>query len=777
MNSNKIAIMTWYKYNNYGSVLQSCALSYICRKMGYEPYMINYFQRQAYTELLTKKRIREKIMNTVKEKFNPKHKNSELDDLYHAFKEGRIEETVKCNTYSELHMLNDKYDAFICGSDQIWAPSCFDDKYFLSFVDDDNKKIAYAPSIGLNNISNPQVKGMMRNMIGRFKHLSVREVTGAKIVKNLTGKEAKIALDPSLLLQKEEWSKYVGILDSVSKIEEDYMICYFLGAERRYYKYVAKIEKKLGIKAYIIPVQEKSKFQKVPFEVGPKEFVDLIKNAKYVCTDSLHGTIFSIIYNIPFSTFERFKDCDPVNQNSRIYHLLHITHLESRLVKSEKDITIDCDFGSANSCLEFERTGSFEYLENALKTATKNVKNKNEIDKVYEITKICCGCGACASICKEQAIEIELDGQGFYHYHIDQERCMRCGMCKRVCPFENVTGTYLEEKDILYSFKSKEEKVLMRSSSGGFSHEILKNYLGKNHIVCACEYSNIENKASHSFCVTFEGLTKFQGSKYIQSKTSVVLKDISRHGDRKYIFVGTPCQCAGLDHLLKIQKKRERVMIIDLICHGVPSIYLWDSYLLSKEIKVGKHPYVDFRYKPSGWRNLSIRIRKATDEIGAFRSERRLAKSEHSRQYILNEKQDDFYAFFRNGHVNMMACFECPYRDRSCADIRIGDFWGDQYVKDPNGVSMVIPMTAKGEEAFHELREMNAIRSNRFSIREFFIAQYPYNMPKPYFRDNLIEELRIGSNLAFLRKKYEKNYEIQEWLVRFMDAPLRKKGD
>ena len=137
MKNSRVGIITWYKYNNYGSVLQSSALFNICTKLGYKPVMINYFQRQAYTELLTKKRICEKTVTTIKERINPRYNNSELEKLYNNFREQRIKETNTCNSYSELHMLNNELDAFICGSDQIWAPSCFDDKYFLSFVDND----------------------------------------------------------------------------------------------------------------------------------------------------------------------------------------------------------------------------------------------------------------------------------------------------------------------------------------------------------------------------------------------------------------------------------------------------------------------------------------------------------------------------------------------------------------------------------------------------------------------------------------------------------------
>ena len=101
-----------------------------------------------------------------------------------------------------MFLLNNIYDAFICGSDQIWSPTCYDENYFLSFVKEDYKKIAYAPSLGLPVIENNFIKENMKNLISKFHHLSTREEQGANIIKNLTGKKAKVVLDPYTFINK-----------------------------------------------------------------------------------------------------------------------------------------------------------------------------------------------------------------------------------------------------------------------------------------------------------------------------------------------------------------------------------------------------------------------------------------------------------------------------------------------------------------------------------------------------------------------------------------------
>ena len=727
---NKVALMTWFTYKNYGSALQAGALYNTVCKMGYQPEFIDYAPKGVIQDTsrldligrLFKKLKSHKIRN---------YSSKGLDALYDEYYGEKFVISQPCNSYAELYDLNDKYLAFICGSDQIWAPICYDSKYFLDFVKNVDKMIAYAPSIGCSKIDNPTVKTNMSRLISRFKNLSVREQKGAELISELTGQTAKVVLDPTLLMNSNEWDEYISE-EKVQRISGEYIVGYFLGEADKYMKYVKELSKKLGLPYYVIPVTEKQKGsgRAIPFEVGPKEFVSLIKNATHVCTDSFHGLAFSINYNVPFTVFKRFKDNDPKNQNSRIFNLLKITGLENRLADYKRKVDIDvskfCDFSKANKSIEIRRKDSKEYLKNALEQAKTSVGSSG--DK-YVITNTCCGCGACSSICKQGAITIKKDEEGFEKYCIDTEKCVRCGLCKTVCPMINISAPILSESKALYSVKSCSEQVLKKSSSGGTAYELALYLIENGYSICGCTYDRQNDCARHIWIRPNEKerLSLLQGSKYVQSITKDALKEIDKESDEgKVAFFGTPCQCTAVDKLLRRKNKREESIVVDLICHGVPSAFLWKKYLqkIEKGNSVGQHPQVYFRCKDKGWRNRFLKV-EGKGKV--------YKKSEHA---------DDFYAFFRRGLCYMEACFDCPYRQRSSADIRVGDYWGNKFEKDKQGVSMVISNTQNGDALIQQMQRENRCKVEKQQLIEYWKVQFPYNARKPLIREELIKEDR-----------------------------------
>ena len=330
----KIAIMTWYTHNNYGSKLQATAMSRYIKKMGYDSYFINYKPRGVLYENNFKSTLK-KVVTKLKSKTINKPFNN--NDIFEDYKRKYIKETEKCDSYVDLYQLNSDFDAFICGSDQIWSPNNFDSKYFLDFADD-NKIIAYAPSIGLNNIYSPIIKEKMCTLIKRFKYLSVREETGAEIIKNNVGIDAQVVLDPTLLLKSNEWEQIENIELAKQLKNQQYVVTYFLGDSSKYIKVIEKYAKNKNLKIYNIPVFKSKKINKYNFytSVGPSEFLSLIHNANCVFTDSFHGTILSINYNKDFYTFKRFKSTSKNNQNSRVEDILKRLSLDDRLVINKK---------------------------------------------------------------------------------------------------------------------------------------------------------------------------------------------------------------------------------------------------------------------------------------------------------------------------------------------------------------------------------------------------------------------------------------------------------
>lgn len=755
----KVALMTWYTYYNYGTSLQVTALTECLRKLGYDSSIIAYEPKGGLSETHKKigmKWLVGKVIKKIRARLTKDitYSTVERDQLFRNYLSSKLKETVKCRSYSELYDLNKEYDAFVCGSDQIWSPLCYDDKYFLSFVEYPEKMIAYAPSIGSTKIENNIIKEKMKTQISRFKYLAVREKQGADLIKELTGLDAKVVIDPTLLMSSKEWDEFADV-NSVKKIKEtEYIICYFLGKSKNYMRYIKKLSQELNIPYYFIPVtwKDKKSGHSVPFEVGPREFLSLIKNAKYVCTDSFHGMAFSINYNKPFSVFKRFKDNDPKNQNSRIFNLLKLMSLENRLIDyddfSTLEKALECNFNKANENLKKLRVECLRYLESSLKQAT-SFKEDKQSQKKYKITDICCGCGACCTVCPTDAIAIMKDDEGFEHYYIDEEKCVRCGNCKTVCPMINIVAPQIENSKSLYAIKSKNKEVLKVSSSGGVGHEISKKLQDEDYYISGCMYDSIDKCAKHILIKPEEKnkLSLLQGSKYIQSISSNVMREISNLSKKdKLVFFGTPCQVAALDKLLKKKETRGNCILVDLICHGVPSDYLWKKYLMEmdKKFNVGKKPKVIFRDKINEWRKRLITI-------------------EGKNKISIKENQDDFYAFFRRGLCYMEACSDCPYRERSSADVRIGDYWGNRYINDKEGVSMVITNTLEGEKLVSELKNNCEIIQNELS--EYWTVQYPYNPQRPTIREELIVQLKDNKkSFGQLRKEYCSYYDFKEKL-------------
>ncbi len=759
MDKRKVGVMTWHTHENFGTALQAGATNIVLELLGYESDLINYIPKPKITDATFTDLIW-RCKNKAKFIINPVYASTERSELFKEFLKKSAGYSATCTSFPELHDLNEIYDAFICGSDQVWTPIYFDSKYFLDFVENPNKMIAYAPSMGTSKIENLYVREKMKNLISRFKHLSIREQQGAKIIKELTGQEAKVVLDPTLLMTPAQWDSHIKESEC-EKIQGEYIICYFLGEANKYMNYVKELSKKLSVPYYVIPVtrEQKNSNNCVPFEVGPCEFVSLIKNAKYVVTDSFHGTAFSVNYNIPFVVFKRFKDNNPKNENSRIYSFLNMFGLDERLVdykKSVGDVT-GCDFSVANDKLVHKREESLSYLKNALESATNEPKKPENTP--FKITDLCCGCGACASVCKKSAITIMKSEEGFFQYSIDSEKCVECGQCKSVCPMTNIKAPEMKNSVALYSVKSNSDETLKKSSSGGVGHELASQLLNSGYAVCGCVYETETNSAKHIWVTPAEEekLSLFQGSKYIQSNTADAISELSNIAEKyKIAFFGTPCQAAAIDKILLKKGLRDNAVIVDLICHGVPSYHLWDKYLsdIDKKCGVGKNPAVSFRGEESDWHHRILQV------------------AGNGNTHKQTERKDDFYAFFRRGLCDMETCTDCPYRERSGADLRIGDYWGSKFAKESQGVSMVIANTSTGTKLVSGLNKGCNITEQ--DLEEYWSVQGPYNQHRPLIREQLIQELK-NTDLHQLRKKYcfyfdwfEKLTDIVQFAMKFL---------
>lgn len=367
----KVGIMTWFQYHNYGTALQVTAMSKILKKMGCSPTVIQYYTKPNVVKRVNRSFFRgfvRKVVRRLKSIGNSHYSSMEREMKFDKFLSNHLQFTDKCDTLSELEALNDKFDFFICGSDQIWSPSCFDSHYFLDFVTD-NKKIAYAPSVGLPRIENDEIKKEMARLCSVFAHLSTREESGSKIIHDITGREVKTVLDPTLLLSKDEW-KYFESTD-IKISQSPYLLVYMLGQNKQHWQAIHRIAKMLRLSIKIIPVFRIDFLRDgcIKAPIGPAEFLSLISSAAFVCTDSFHGMVFSANYGKQFVVFERFTENDPLNQNSRIYNIAEKLDLRNRILTKDSNISIinsDIVYNRVHFKLNSLITESLKYLRQSL---------------------------------------------------------------------------------------------------------------------------------------------------------------------------------------------------------------------------------------------------------------------------------------------------------------------------------------------------------------------------------------------------------------------------
>ena len=726
--------MTWHQYYNYGTSLQLYALSTFLRNRGEEPYVINYHTREPGPSGGNVKLIQKAFGKMDHYLYRVLLDEEKSPKQFRNFLDKNLTFTSPCDTLSELEQLNDTMDAFICGSDQIWSPMIFDPHFYLDFVTDDFRKIAYAPSVGLPAITNKFVREEIKKYTGRISYLSTREKSGSKLIEEIVGRPVKTVLDPTFLLTKDDWhSAYIH----TEYNDKPYVLTYMLGHNEKQWKVIRSIADALDFDLRIVPVYYNDYHRKgcISDAIGPEEFLNLIDNASYICTDSFHGTIFSILFHKNFTVFERFKNKSEKNQNSRIYNLLQIVNLEERLWKNNRtsDIHQNIDFDKVDALLQEERFSSEQFLLNALDSVrcSKKKEAKNNIQKNLTL---CCGCGGCAAVCPVDAINIQMNHEGFYSSSVQNEKCISCGKCRYVCPY--ISGTKYDNmcvKGALYSFKYNSHDVLMQSSSGGAAYAISLKAFQERNIVAGCRFNIEEQKSEHIIINDSSKLIELQGSKYMQSDFSGIAAQI-QNIDNAVIF-GTPCQIAAARNLCK----GKNILFVDLICHGVPTNFLFQSYKNYLQKKHGINPDkldITFRYKPEGWR------------------ERYIYSTDGENSVCNHQSKDPYFLAFEHGVCYSPTCYECPWRNKSRADIRIGDYWHTRFSNDTTGVSMVLVMSENGNEWVSKLSNNENVSMERTEIADYINCQQMSNLSAPLYREEVIEKLQNNIDLEDIVNDY-----------------------
>ncbi len=340
----------------------------------------------------------------------------------------------------------------------------------------------------------------------------------------------------------------------------------------------------------------------------------------------------------------------------------------------------------------------------------------------------CCGCEACLQACPTQCISFKQDEEGFYYPSIDKKLCIDCSLCEKVCPVihqsEDSTPTHI------YAAKNRDEQIRKESSSGGIFTLLAESIIKQGGVVFGAKFDKGWN-VIHDYTETLEGLSDFRGSKYVQSRignTYIQVKKFLKEG-RKVLFSGTPCQVSGIKRFLV--SEYENLLLIDFICHGVPSPTVWHRYI--------NEVYDDLSCDKAAIRITSINFRDKIDSWKQYRFT--VGLSGHNSSYISEVSTSNIYmrGFLKDLYLRP-SCQSCPSKSfKSGSDIKIADFWGIEnelpYFDDDKGSNLVIVNSNKGDELYNSIEKDNVeVSSSAFNANpSLFKSIVPHNNRAKFF--------------------------------------------
>ncbi|UZQ50363.1 Coenzyme F420 hydrogenase/dehydrogenase, beta subunit C-terminal domain [Clostridium kluyveri] len=282
---------------------------------------------------------------------------------------------------------------------------------------------------------------------------------------------------------------------------------------------------------------------------------------------------------------------------------------------------------------------------------------------LYNDKKECCACGACMNICPNNAILMGRDEYGFLYPQIDYNVCVNCGICKKVCAYQNINGSKLPMATYAGGAKSSS---IMNSASGGIFLAMAISIIEGGGVVFGASFKLVEGilRPIHIGISNEEQIYKLQGSKYVQSDIGFSyrkIKNLLLKG-KKVLFSGTPCQVDGLKGYLN--KEYDNLLLIDIICHGVPNAQFFQDYL----VLLGKSNYgeiIDFKFreKSKGW---------GLNGVAECRQ-----KNGEYKKFVVSSRLSSFYRLFLDSEIYRDSCYSCKYAScHRAGDVTIGDYWG-----------------------------------------------------------------------------------------------------
>lgn len=752
----KIGIITFHSAHNYGAVLQVWSLQEYLRKQGHEPEIVNLRLPVIDKLYWLARRTNRKVtgVQPVDKAVNKLYYGSrclavqllrrQRGKKYRAFENfinKKLPVTREFRDFKSLKSAGLEYDALIAGSDQIWNATMMKGitpAYFLEFGNKDALRISYAASIGTDRIP-PQYEMLFKRYLRNFDVISVREKKAREAVSSLTDKPVDLVADPTFLLEQSDFDR----LRKNPRTSGKYIYVHNVHLKRvdeALNEVAEAMSKKLNLPIIHNWPRKMFKNEAGYFCGGVEEFLGYVANAEYVITNSFHCTVFSIIYNRNFITVPHFKHPD------RMRNLLEELGVSEHLIGSKKEIpkdlsSLDIDYAK----VEAKRSAMGNYAKNFLTTALQTEK-KTDDRTIFDIKDEfrCYGCRACKDACPADAISMSEDKEGFLYPEIDQEKCIHCDKCKKVCIYHQKSSKNGHEEGLpaVYAAYAKEEQVVEESTSGGMFTPLYRAVLKKGGKVIGVQYDENMNVV-YGIAHDEEGCRKFRGSKYVMADSNdvkVQVKSLLEQGEY-VLFSGSPCQIAGLKSYLG--KAYDKLYTVELICHSASSPKAFRKYCEYLE-GIYQSQIVDFafRNKFKGVDHPFVLVQFASKSIE-----------------LEDAKRNNFSKAFRMSYIQRPSCYTCEFADLKLGvgDITIGDYWGidsvfPDFTNDGKGVSVLKINTAKGQELFREVKDS-------FELREStYIDAYKANHKEPtlmlsqrsrlmyYIDDKPIDDLLLTFN-------------------------------
>lgn len=755
----KIGILTLFHKNyNWGGVLQGYALKTLLETefSNVQADLLNYSgknivyqsklqQARQYTPLAACRKIITKLRcnDSYQEKLTSRY------SLFDAFMKDNTTNLRKYNDETLIEAAQE-YDCLISGSDQVWNPNVGCAGFFQEMIGDECKKLAYAASIARDDLSAHERKVMIP-LIERFDAVSVRERTAKRILEKYSGDTIKVAevLDPTMMLPRETWNRVAQ--NSTMNFEGQYAVAFFFSDSLQYRRQITEYCRKRNLRLKFIPfaqgsylpADEKGEADRL-YGLGPEEFVNLFQNAQCVFTDSFHGCVFSIIFRKMFCVFERDKK-SKVSKNSRLYDLLEKFNLSDRLIAdvSQMEPVMEnlIDYDRVNALQEQFKKESLDFLRNALSVCEE--RKIPDASHVGEMKKEqCSGCGLCATQCPKKCIEMCQDEEGFFYPHVDEENCVECGYCRQLCRQKNSMEKSVHH-DAYIGFH-KNDQVRAKSSSGGLFYELATQVLHKGGCVYGAAYAE-DFSVKHIRVDRAEDLPRLMTSKYVQSQTDgifeYILSDLKQ--GREVLFSGTPCQVGAVNYYVKNNYKTDRLILVDFICHGVPSPGTWQSYIKYLEDTHGsKMEKVSFRDKSKGWHDFHLK---------ADMTDRKILQSHDINAYMCS---------FLSDRNLRKSCYDCAFKDGNyVSDITLGDAWKieQDYPQwaDDQGTSLFIVRTSQGQEMIDRITDEFCYRKTDYTAWARMNPSLIHSTKSPVGRAAFFQDYSQMDTNAFW-KKYSK---------------------